>query len=152
MLGNQGSSTWLLDRLPTFAESIPPRLSVWDFPHSQHECINFPFNSTPHAKDHRMCHCCVCDLPAPCGRRGNGVQVLITVILPINVPFEKKMREKLSSGEAWQILIYSLPEGSDTTLSLEQQDPIITLTSNYRCDSICTSNFRSSVNHILSSG
>ncbi|KAF4378172.1 hypothetical protein F8388_009029 [Cannabis sativa] len=37
-----------------------------DFPHSRHVCISFPFNTTPHEKHCSLCHCYVCDLPAPC--------------------------------------------------------------------------------------
>ncbi|CAN7076931.1 hypothetical protein Bca4012_075414 [Brassica carinata] len=37
-----------------------------DFPHPRHSCANYSFNSTSHEKYCDMCHCYVCDIPAPC--------------------------------------------------------------------------------------
>ncbi|KAL8137134.1 hypothetical protein V2J09_003135 [Rumex salicifolius] len=38
-----------------------------DYPHSRHLCVNFPFDSTLHSDHCKLCHCYVCDSPAPCG-------------------------------------------------------------------------------------
>lgn len=46
-----------------------------DFPHSRHLCANFPFNSTSHEKHCNLCHCFVCDSPAPCIYWGTGVSL-----------------------------------------------------------------------------
>lgn len=43
-----------------------------DFPHPRHFCVMFPFNSTPHEKHCTLCHCYVCDKPAPCLLWGKG--------------------------------------------------------------------------------
>ncbi|XP_031503293.1 RPM1 interacting protein 13 [Nymphaea colorata] len=43
-----------------------------DFPHSRHLCVKFPFKATPHQKFCDLCHCYVCDLPAPCAFWGSG--------------------------------------------------------------------------------
>ncbi|CAN7126112.1 hypothetical protein HID58_024598 [Brassica napus] len=37
-----------------------------DFPHPRHSCAKYFFNSTSHEKYCDMCHCYVCDIPAPC--------------------------------------------------------------------------------------
>ncbi|KAI4378587.1 hypothetical protein MLD38_016047 [Melastoma candidum] len=44
-----------------------------DYPHSRHDCIKFPFNTTPHVEHCDLCHCYVCDSPAPCIYWGTGV-------------------------------------------------------------------------------
>ncbi|CAA6662539.1 unnamed protein product [Spirodela intermedia] len=43
-----------------------------DFPHSRHLCATFPFATTSHEKFCNMCHCYVCDVPAPCGYWGRS--------------------------------------------------------------------------------
>ncbi|XP_062079544.1 uncharacterized protein LOC133783997 [Humulus lupulus] len=52
------------DELSIVGEKGP--IACRDFPHSRHVCISFPFNTTPHEKYCNLCHCYVCDLPAPC--------------------------------------------------------------------------------------
>ncbi|KAG2302947.1 hypothetical protein Bca4012_061266 [Brassica carinata] len=37
-----------------------------DFPHPRHSCAKYAFNSTSHESYCDMCHCYVCDIPAPC--------------------------------------------------------------------------------------
>ncbi|VVA99833.1 unnamed protein product [Arabis nemorensis] len=37
-----------------------------DFPHPRHSCAKYAFNTTSHDKYCDMCHCYVCDIPAPC--------------------------------------------------------------------------------------
>ncbi|CAN8257551.1 unnamed protein product [Cochlearia groenlandica] len=37
-----------------------------DFPHPRHSCAKYSFTSTSHDKYCDMCHCYVCDIPAPC--------------------------------------------------------------------------------------
>ncbi|CAH8361177.1 unnamed protein product [Eruca vesicaria subsp. sativa] len=37
-----------------------------DFPHPRHSCAKYSFDSTSHEKYCDMCHCYVCDIPAPC--------------------------------------------------------------------------------------
>ncbi|CAL9067988.1 RPM1 interacting protein 13-like [Musa acuminata AAA Group] len=37
-----------------------------DYPHPRHLCAHFPFSSSPHEKFCDLCHCYVCDSPAPC--------------------------------------------------------------------------------------
>uniref|UniRef100_A0A1J3H9D4 RPM1 interacting protein 13 n=1 Tax=Noccaea caerulescens TaxID=107243 RepID=A0A1J3H9D4_NOCCA len=37
-----------------------------DFPHPRHSCAKYSFKSTSHEKYCDMCHCYVCDIPAPC--------------------------------------------------------------------------------------
>lgn len=41
-------------------------LACRDFPHPRHLCASFPFSSSSHANHCAMCHCYVCDSPAPC--------------------------------------------------------------------------------------
>ncbi|RRT83335.1 hypothetical protein B296_00002057 [Ensete ventricosum] len=53
-----------------------------DYPHPRHLCAHFPFSSSPHEKFcdlvspihsvQKLCHCYVCDSPAPCSCWGNG--------------------------------------------------------------------------------
>ncbi|URE34244.1 hypothetical protein MUK42_18030 [Musa troglodytarum] len=47
-------------------------LACRDYPHPRHLCGNFPFNSSPHEEYCDLCHCYVCDSPAPCYYWGNG--------------------------------------------------------------------------------
>ncbi|KAJ1295275.1 hypothetical protein BS78_01G211000 [Paspalum vaginatum] len=58
------------DELQIVAEKGP--IACRDFPHSRHSCSNLPFSSTPHLKHCNMCHCFVCDAPAPCKYWGNS--------------------------------------------------------------------------------
>ncbi|KAK4769391.1 hypothetical protein SAY86_027541 [Trapa natans] len=44
-----------------------------DYPHSRHLCYKFPFSTVPHEEHCSLCHCYVCDLPAPCTFWGTGV-------------------------------------------------------------------------------
>ncbi|XP_020576144.1 uncharacterized protein LOC110021822 [Phalaenopsis equestris] len=37
-----------------------------DYPHPRYACATFLFTMTPHEKHCDMCHCYVCDCPAPC--------------------------------------------------------------------------------------
>ncbi|CAA7013968.1 unnamed protein product [Microthlaspi erraticum] len=37
-----------------------------DFPHPRHSCAKYSFKSISHEKYCDMCHCYVCDIPAPC--------------------------------------------------------------------------------------
>ncbi|CAL9094597.1 unnamed protein product [Musa textilis] len=48
------------------------QLACRDYPHSRHLCANFPFSTSPHEKYCDLCHCYVCDTPAPCDYWGNG--------------------------------------------------------------------------------
>ncbi|XP_010934228.1 uncharacterized protein [Elaeis guineensis] len=48
------------------------QLACRDYPHPRHLCANFPFSTTSHAKHCKLCHCYVCDSPAPCVYWGNG--------------------------------------------------------------------------------
>ncbi|URD79994.1 hypothetical protein MUK42_02178 [Musa troglodytarum] len=43
-----------------------------DYPHPRHLCAHLPFSSSPHEKLCDLCHCYVCDSPAPCTRWGIG--------------------------------------------------------------------------------
>ncbi|WOL09941.1 hypothetical protein Cni_G18695 [Canna indica] len=47
-------------------------LACRDYPHSRHQCAKFPFSSSPHEKYCDLCHCYVCDSPAPCSYWNNG--------------------------------------------------------------------------------
>ncbi|TKV93487.1 hypothetical protein SEVIR_9G228700v4 [Setaria viridis] len=58
------------DELQIVAEKGP--IACRDFPHSRHLCSNLPFSTTSHAKHCVMCHCFVCDAPAPCKYWGNS--------------------------------------------------------------------------------
>ncbi|XP_008785145.2 uncharacterized protein LOC120108571 [Phoenix dactylifera] len=49
------------------------QLACRDFPHPRHLCANFPFSTTRHEKHCKLCHCYVCDSPAPCIYWGNGI-------------------------------------------------------------------------------
>ncbi|KAJ3690062.1 hypothetical protein LUZ61_019226 [Rhynchospora tenuis] len=64
-----------------------------DFPHPRHLCANFPFNSTSHDKYCQMCHCYVCDSPAPCPFWGNSVDFDSHCHATDKVPIWKKRRE-----------------------------------------------------------
>ncbi|OMO95542.1 hypothetical protein CCACVL1_05378 [Corchorus capsularis] len=44
-----------------------------DFPHPRHDCAKFPFNSTSHEQHCELCHCFVCDTPAPCQYWGSSI-------------------------------------------------------------------------------
>ncbi|KAH0469826.1 hypothetical protein IEQ34_001384 [Dendrobium chrysotoxum] len=48
-------------------------LACRDYPHPRHLCVSFPFNSTPHEKHCKLCHCYVCDSLAPCIYWGYGL-------------------------------------------------------------------------------
>ncbi|VAI10699.1 unnamed protein product [Triticum turgidum subsp. durum] len=43
-----------------------------DFPHPRHLCARLPFGTGSHANHCTMCHCYVCDSPAPCPMWGKG--------------------------------------------------------------------------------
>ncbi|KAF8672718.1 hypothetical protein HU200_049414 [Digitaria exilis] len=58
------------DELQIVAEKGP--IACRDFPHSRHLCSNLPFSTTSHVKHCIMCHCFVCDAPAPCKYWGNS--------------------------------------------------------------------------------
>lgn len=49
------------------------QIACRDYPHSRHTCFIFPFSSTPHEKLCDLCHCYVCDIPAPCVHWGTGI-------------------------------------------------------------------------------
>jgi len=59
------------DELQIVAEKGP--IACRDFPHSRHLCSNLPFSTTSHVKHCVMCHCYVCDAPAPCKYWGNSM-------------------------------------------------------------------------------
>ncbi|CAL4917086.1 unnamed protein product [Urochloa decumbens] len=58
------------DELQIVAEK--GEIACRDFPHSRHLCSNLPFSATSHVKHCVMCHCFVCDTPAPCKYWGNS--------------------------------------------------------------------------------
>ncbi|XP_042432433.1 uncharacterized protein LOC122018989 [Zingiber officinale] len=43
-----------------------------DYPHSRDQCATYPFASSSHREYCHLCHCYVCDSPAPCSYWGNG--------------------------------------------------------------------------------
>ncbi|KAL5731361.1 hypothetical protein ACHQM5_004097 [Ranunculus cassubicifolius] len=43
-----------------------------DYPHARHLCAIYPFTTNQHVKHCDMCHCYVCDTPAPCAYWGTG--------------------------------------------------------------------------------
>eukprot|EP01018_Ginkgo_biloba_P001818 Gb_38778 [translate_table: standard] len=43
-----------------------------DYPHARHLCVKFSFKNTPHEKHCELCHCYVCDKPAPCSVWSNA--------------------------------------------------------------------------------
>lgn len=44
-----------------------------DYPHPRHDCAIFPFSSTSPEEHCNLCHCYVCDSPAPCTYWGKGL-------------------------------------------------------------------------------
>ncbi|KAJ1298852.1 hypothetical protein BS78_01G485600 [Paspalum vaginatum] len=58
------------DELQIVAEK--GELACRDFPHPRHLCATLPFSTTSHATHCSMCHCYVCDSPAPCAFWGKG--------------------------------------------------------------------------------
>ncbi|XP_062216820.1 uncharacterized protein LOC133916939 [Phragmites australis] len=58
------------DELQIVAEK--GELACRDFPHPRHLCAILPFSSSSHASRCNMCHCYVCDSPAPCALWGKG--------------------------------------------------------------------------------
>lgn len=42
------------------------QIACRDYPHARSLCIKFPFSATPHERHCNLCHCYVCDSPAPC--------------------------------------------------------------------------------------
>ncbi|KQJ96999.1 uncharacterized protein LOC100828814 [Brachypodium distachyon] len=69
--GSAGDSS--SDELQIVAEKGP--VACRDFPHSRHLCSNLPFSTTSHVKHCSMCHCFVCDAPAPCNYWGKGISL-----------------------------------------------------------------------------
>ncbi|KAL6660311.1 hypothetical protein ACP70R_002433 [Stipagrostis hirtigluma subsp. patula] len=61
------------DELQIVAEK--GELACRDFPHPRHLCASLPFNTSSHASHCSMCHCYVCDSPAPCAFWGKGNMV-----------------------------------------------------------------------------
>uniref|UniRef100_A0A0D9VPD6 RPM1 interacting protein 13 n=1 Tax=Leersia perrieri TaxID=77586 RepID=A0A0D9VPD6_9ORYZ len=49
-------------------------LACRDFPHPRHLCVSMPFRTSSHANHCAMCHCYVCDSPAPCAFWGEGTK------------------------------------------------------------------------------
>ncbi|KAJ3682410.1 hypothetical protein LUZ60_014983 [Juncus effusus] len=68
-----------------------------DFPHPRHLCANFPFSTTPHDQHCKMCHCYVCESPAPCEFWNNSASTNLATISHCNAtdkdPFFKKLRD-----------------------------------------------------------
>jgi len=64
-----------------------------DFPHPRHLCANFPFNSTSHDKYCKMCHCYVCDAPAPCTFWVNSIDFDSHCHATDKIPMWKKLRD-----------------------------------------------------------
>ncbi|KAL6902330.1 hypothetical protein ACP4OV_005206 [Aristida adscensionis] len=60
------------DELQIVAEK--GELACRDFPHSRHLCASLPFSTSSHASHCTMCHCYVCDSPAPCAFWGKGTK------------------------------------------------------------------------------
>ncbi|CAL4928985.1 unnamed protein product [Urochloa decumbens] len=58
------------DELQIVAEK--GELACRDFPHPRHLCATLLFSTSSHASHCNMCHCYVCDSPAPCAFWGNG--------------------------------------------------------------------------------
>ncbi|KAG2543599.1 uncharacterized protein LOC120692113 [Panicum virgatum] len=58
------------DELQIVAEK--GELACRDFPHPRHLCAALPFSTSSHASHCSMCHCYVCDSPAPCAFWGKG--------------------------------------------------------------------------------
>ncbi|CAL4920693.1 unnamed protein product [Urochloa decumbens] len=58
------------DELQIVAEK--GELACRDFPHPRHLCATLLFSTSSHASHCSMCHCYVCDSPAPCAFWGNG--------------------------------------------------------------------------------
>ncbi|KAG2554882.1 uncharacterized protein LOC120648907 [Panicum virgatum] len=58
------------DELQIVAEK--GELACRDFPHPRHLCAALPFSTSSHASHCTMCHCYVCDSPAPCTFWGKG--------------------------------------------------------------------------------
>ncbi|PAN51652.1 hypothetical protein PAHAL_9G610300 [Panicum hallii] len=58
------------DELQIVAEK--GQLACRDFPHPRHLCAALPFSTSSHASHCSMCHCYVCDSPAPCAFWGKG--------------------------------------------------------------------------------
>ncbi|KAF5179358.1 Rpm1 interacting protein [Thalictrum thalictroides] len=51
------------------------QIACRDYPHSRHLCARYPFSTNPHEKYCDLCHCYVCDTPAPCIYWGTGVSL-----------------------------------------------------------------------------
>ncbi|KAF6144392.1 hypothetical protein GIB67_024619, partial [Kingdonia uniflora] len=49
------------------------QLACRDYPHPRHLCATFSFGTTAHEKYCHLCHCYVCDSPAPCSYWGTGI-------------------------------------------------------------------------------
>ncbi|XP_062205362.1 RPM1 interacting protein 13-like [Phragmites australis] len=69
--GSEGDGS--SDELQIVAEK--GQIACRDFPHSRYLCSNLPFSTTSHVMHCSMCHCFVCDAPAPCNYWGNGTSV-----------------------------------------------------------------------------
>ncbi|KAL5218113.1 hypothetical protein ABZP36_018797 [Zizania latifolia] len=50
-------------------------LACRDFPHPRHLCVSMPFSTSSHADHCTLCHCYVCDCPAPCANWGKGTKL-----------------------------------------------------------------------------
>ncbi|KAI4341788.1 hypothetical protein MLD38_026471 [Melastoma candidum] len=70
--GNKGSDDGS-DSEDLFVVGEKGQVACRDYPHPRHDCVKFPFNATSHEKHCDLCHCYVCDLPAPCVKWGTGM-------------------------------------------------------------------------------
>lgn len=66
-----------------------------DYPHSRDQCVKFPFKSTQHESHCDLCHCYVCDCPAPCSYWETGTSATDHCHATDKIEFWKLERKRM---------------------------------------------------------
>lgn len=94
------------------------QIACRDYPHSRSLCAKFPFDSTPHERHCEMCHCYVCDSPAPCTHWDNGIPILDHCHATDKEEVWRLLRT--DAKEARKMIMYSAPSVSPQFNSIPQ--------------------------------
>ncbi|KAK9282020.1 hypothetical protein L1049_004931 [Liquidambar formosana] len=100
------------------------QIACKDFSHSRHDCANFPFSSTPHEKHCDMCHCYVCDLPAPCAHWGTGISSVDHCHATAKEEIWKLERKRIKLGNSAPLPLSKFPD----TMALPQLNQVSSFT------------------------
>ncbi|KAL5562027.1 hypothetical protein UlMin_031774 [Ulmus minor] len=83
-----------------------------DYPHSRHACATFPFKTTPHEKHCDLCHCYVCDSPAPCVHWSTGISNVDHCHATDNEETWKILRRNFKLGKNAPLTASKIPDPS----------------------------------------